>query len=139
MAKCYRSLIATLFPFYYLVRGIILPNLVLGFNDQITLIYSIIPFPSTSFSQDISLYHLGSSLIFYLVFSLQFGGMHFGGLRLKLPGATIFFPPCFQLNQIRADRIFSSIFTSIFSIFPIFNQSKHTLVREFRSTCMREY
>ena len=51
------------FPFYYLVSGIILPNLVLGFNDQITLIYSIIPFPSTSFSQDISLYHCIKAMI----------------------------------------------------------------------------
>ena len=95
----------------------------IGFNDQVTLIYSIIPFPSTSFSQDISLYHLGSSFLlsFSTWFSLQFGGMPFGGPRLKLPGTTIFFPPCFQLNQIRADRIFSSIFISIFSIFPIFN------------------
>lgn len=60
-----------------------------------------------------------SSLIFYPVFSLIWRDAFLWAQMENISGLTIFFPMCFQLNQIRIDDFFSSIFFLIFSILPI--------------------
>ena len=63
MAKYHHSLIATCISILLSCQWYRSPKFGVRFNDQITLIYSIIPFPSTSFSQDISLYHCIKAMI----------------------------------------------------------------------------